>query len=81
MLVEIRKMGKVERAAVTSLDVAATFGKEHKHVMRDIRELGCSAEFNESNFGLIEYTGHLPCGGCGLKYPAEQHEEADCVND
>lgn len=25
MLVEIRKMGKVERAAVTSLDVAATF--------------------------------------------------------
>lgn len=56
MLVEIRKMGKVERAAVTSLDVAATFGKEHKHVMRDIRELGCSTEFNESNFGLIGYT-------------------------
>lgn len=56
MLVEIRKMGKVERAAVTSLDVAATFGKEHKHVMRDIRELGCSTEFNESNFGLIKYT-------------------------
>lgn len=56
MLVEIRKLGKVERAAVTSLDVAMTFGKEHKHVMRDIRELGCSAEFNESNFGLIKYT-------------------------
>lgn len=56
MLVEIMKFGKTECAAVTSLDVAKTFGKEHKHVMRDIRELGCSAEFNESNFGLIYYT-------------------------
>lgn len=28
MLVEIRKFGKQERVAVTSLDVAETFGKE-----------------------------------------------------
>ena len=56
MLVEIRKFGKEERAAVTSLDVAETFGKEHKHVLRDIRELGCSEEFNRSNFGPITYT-------------------------
>lgn len=56
MLVEIKKFGKEERAAVTSLDVAETFGKEHKHVLRDIRELGCSEEFNQSNFGPISYT-------------------------
>lgn len=55
MLVEIRKCGKEERVAVTSLDVAETFGKEHKHVLRDIRELGCSEEFNRSNFGRISY--------------------------
>lgn len=36
MLVEIRKMGKVEQVAVTSLDVASTFEKEHYHVMETI---------------------------------------------
>ncbi len=56
MLVEIMKFGREERAACTSLDVAETFGKEHKHVLRDIRELGCSEEFNRSNFGPISYT-------------------------
>lgn len=55
MLVEIAKFGKEERAICTSLDVAETFGKEHKHVLRDIRELGCSEEFNQSNFGPVEY--------------------------
>jgi len=49
------KLGKEERAAVTSLDVAETFGKAHDKVMRDIRELGCSAEFNAANFGDISY--------------------------
>lgn len=56
MLVEIMKVGKDERAAVTSLDVAETFGKAHDKVMRDIRELGCSQEFNIANFGDISYT-------------------------
>lgn len=56
MLVEIMKFGREERAICTSLDVAETFGKEHKHVLRDIRELGCSEEFNRSNFGPISYT-------------------------
>lgn len=56
MLVEIMKFGREERAGCTSLDVAETFGKEHKHVLRDIRELGCSEEFNRSNFGPISYT-------------------------
>lgn len=51
MLVEIMKFGREERAAVTSLDVAETFGKRHDHVLRDIRELGCSEEFRLSNFG------------------------------
>lgn len=56
MLVTLEKFGKEERAICTSLDVAETFKKEHRHVMRDIRELGCSQEFNVSNFGLISYT-------------------------
>ena len=55
MLVEIMKLGKEEQAAVTSLDVAETFGKAHDKVMRDIRELGCSQEFNAANFGDISY--------------------------
>ncbi len=53
--VEIMKFGKNEYAAVTSLDVAETFGKGHDKVMRDIRELGCSSEFNVANFGEIDY--------------------------
>lgn len=55
MLVEIRKFGKEEKTAVTSLDVAETFGKPHDKVMRDIKELGCSPEFNIANFGDIFY--------------------------
>lgn len=39
MLVEIVKLGKEERAAVTSLDVAETFAKEHYHVLEDIRAI------------------------------------------
>lgn len=38
--------------------VAEVFGKEHKHVLRDIKELIASnndKEFNESNFGLVIY--------------------------
>lgn len=40
---------------VSSLAVAEHFEKEHKHVMRDVRELGCSEEFARSNFGLGSY--------------------------
>lgn len=56
MLVEIKKFGREERAICTSLDVAETFGKEHKNVLRDIRELGCSEEFNRLNFEPTSYT-------------------------
>lgn len=56
MLVEIMKIGREEKATCTSLDVANTFGKSHDHVLRDIRELRCSAEFRLSNFGESSYT-------------------------
>lgn len=39
MLVEIKRFGKKEKAAVTSLDVAETFEKEHYHVLEDIRAI------------------------------------------
>lgn len=55
MLVEIMKFGREERAACTSLDVAETFGKRHDHVLRDIKELGCSNEFRLPNFGETHY--------------------------
>ena len=55
MLVETAKINKQEVTVVTSLDIAETFGKEHNHVMRDIRELECSDEFRQSNFGQIYY--------------------------
>ncbi len=55
MLVEIKRFGKEEVTTTTSLDVAETFGKTHDKVMRDIRELGCSEEFNAANFGDISY--------------------------
>lgn len=55
MLVEITKINKQEVTVVTSLDIAQTFGKEHKHVTRDIRELECSEDFRQSNFGLTSY--------------------------
>ncbi len=55
MLVEIMKFGREERAGCTSLDVAETFGKRHDHVLRDIKELGCSDEFRLPNFGESSY--------------------------
>lgn len=55
MLVEIKKISKTEVTVVSSLDVADTFGKEHKNILRDIRELGCSEEFNRLNFELTTY--------------------------
>ena len=40
MLVEITKVGREERPCVTSLDVAQTFGKSHRHVLRDAEQEG-----------------------------------------
>lgn len=39
----------------TSRKVAELFGKQHSHVLRAIFNLECSASFNASNFGLVEY--------------------------
>lgn len=38
-------------ALADSRDVAAYFGKQHGHVLRDIRGLSCSDDFRRSNFG------------------------------
>lgn len=56
MLVEIKKMNKEEVTVVSSLDVAETFEKEHKNVLKDIRELNCSEEFGRLNFEQSFYT-------------------------
>ena len=55
MLVETRKLNKREVNIVTSLDVAETFEKEHRRILQDIRELGCSEEFRQHNFVQSEY--------------------------
>ncbi|MFV0344313.1 MAG: Rha family transcriptional regulator [Anaerocolumna sp.] len=57
MLVEIVKMNKQEVTVVSSLDVAETFEKDHKHVMEDIRRIGdviSTAEFS-ALFNLEDY--------------------------
>jgi Rha family phage regulatory protein len=43
------------RPVTDSLMVAEVFDKDHKRVLQDVRELGCSAEFNQHNFVLIDY--------------------------
>lgn len=43
------------RVLVSSRDVARVFGKEHKEVLRTIRGLECSLNFNERNFAPVEY--------------------------
>ena len=55
MLVEIKRVNKEEIAICTSLDIAETFGKEHKNVLKDIRELECSNEFRVLNFEQSTY--------------------------
>lgn len=43
------------RPITDSLIIAETFGKEHRRVMQDIREMDCSQEFNEHHFVLTSY--------------------------
>ncbi len=43
------------QAVTDSLTVAEVFGKQHKDVMRDIRNLESSEEFNQRNFAPIDY--------------------------
>jgi Rha family phage regulatory protein len=48
-----------------SRDVAATFGKNHRDVLRAIRELSCSEDFRVRNFAqssfLNEQDRDMPC--------------------
>ncbi len=44
-----------DRVVVSSRDVARVFEKEHGKVIRDIRNLDCSEEFGQSNFGLTSF--------------------------
>ena len=55
MLVETAKINKQEVTVVSSLDIAETFGKEHKNVLKDIRELNCSEKFGRLNFEPTDY--------------------------
>ena len=62
MLVEARKLNKREMIVVNSRDVAETFGKEHKEVIRTI-EGQKDAEGKTKHLGLIEQIvqgGELP---------------------
>lgn len=45
MNIEITRIDTEERAVCSSLDVAETFGKRHRDVLRDIRKLDCSEKF------------------------------------
>lgn len=56
--ITLKELNGKQIPAVTSLQVAEAFGKEHFHVLRDIRETmdKCSESFTASNFGLSEYT-------------------------
>lgn len=66
MLVEISKIGKEEVPTVSSLDVSETFTyfdeesqknyvREHKAVLRAIRELKCSEKFRGEHFSPSKY--------------------------
>lgn len=55
MLVEVKRISKEEVTVVSSLDVAETFEKDHKNILRDIRQLECSDEFRRLNFEQSEY--------------------------
>ena len=47
--------GTNNQVLTNSLLVAEKSGKEHRRVMQDIRELGCSQSFREHNFVLSSY--------------------------
>ena len=54
----MRKMNEIvqigQKSTMTSLEIAEVTGKQHAHIMRDIRSL-LDQGVNESNFGLVEY--------------------------
>lgn len=45
----------VQKVMVSSRDVARVFEKDHKNIIRDVKNLECSEEFNALNFEPVEY--------------------------
>ena len=56
MLVEIKKLNKEERVICTSLDVAETFEKEHKNVLRDIENIKKELSSDLSSTNTVEFS-------------------------
>lgn len=56
-------LGENNQLMTTSMKVAEVFGKEHKHVLRDIDKVVCSDEFRQSNFGPQLRIRELCTGG------------------
>lgn len=57
-LAEIENLGVMNygrEVVVSSRDIARVFGKPHNDVLKAIRALDCSPEFNAGNFSLIFY--------------------------
>ena len=52
----------VRKETMTSLEIAEVTGKQHAHIMRDIRKL-LEQGVSESNFGLTSYRQAQPNGG------------------
>lgn len=52
---ELLVFEKSDKPMTNSLKVAEYFGKNHQHVLRDTKELECSEEFSQSNFGQSNY--------------------------
>lgn len=53
MLVEVQKINKEEITVVSSLDVAETFEKDHKHVLEDIRKI--ESTISTAEFSALFY--------------------------
>lgn len=47
-----------DKPCTTSRLIAKKFGKQHKNVLKDIKELGCSDNFRGLNFELSSYTSN-----------------------
>ena len=49
---QLVQINEQNQNVTTSIIVAETFIKRHSDVLRDIRELNCSEDFNKRNFAL-----------------------------